>query len=85
MPPKARITKEMIIEAGLGIVRTEGEDALNVRRVAAELNCSTQPVMYHYKTVEELRSDVYAAADWNHCFVLSQTGSRYVIYSEYSN
>ena len=66
MPPKARITKEMIIEAGLSIVRKEGADALNVRRVAAELDCSTQPVMYHYKTVEKLKADVYAAADVFH-------------------
>lgn len=63
MPPKAKITKKMITEAGLNIVREEGEDALSVRRVAAQLNCSTQPVMYHYKTVEELKADVYAAAD----------------------
>ena len=66
MPPKARITKEMVIEAGLNIVRTEGEGALNVRRVAAELDCSTQPVMYHYKTVDALKADVYTAADTVH-------------------
>ena len=66
MPPKARITKQMIIEAGLKTVRTEGADALNVRRAAAELGCSTQPVMYHYRTVSELKDDVYAAADKLH-------------------
>ena len=66
MPPKARITKDMVIEAGLKIVRTEGVEALNVRRIAAELECSTQPVMYHYKTVGELKADVYAAADAVH-------------------
>ena len=66
MPPKARITKEMVIEAGLNIVRKEGAEALNVRRAAAELGCSTQPVMYHYKTVGELKADVYAAADGFH-------------------
>ena len=66
MPPKARITKEMIIKAGLEIVRREGAEALNVRRAAAELGCSTQPVMYHYKTVEELKAAVYAAADEFH-------------------
>ena len=66
MPPKARITKEMVIEAGLGIVRREGSESLNVRRVAAELGCSTQPVMYLYKTVEELKGDIYAAADEFH-------------------
>ncbi len=56
----------MIIEAGLAIIRKEGADALNVRRTAAELGCSTQPVMYHYKTVDELKADVYAAADEFH-------------------
>ena len=66
MPPKAKITKEMVIEAGLKIVRTEGYEALNVRRVAGELACSTQPVMYHYKTVDDLKADVYAAADELH-------------------
>lgn len=66
MPPRARITKDMIVEAGLKVVRSEGEENLNVRKVAAELNCSTQPVMYHYATVDELREDVYSAADELH-------------------
>lgn len=63
MPPKARITKEMVIEAGFGVVRNEGSESLNVRRIAAELGCSTQPVMYLYKTVDELREDIYSMAD----------------------
>lgn len=66
MPPKARITKKKITEAGLNIVRTEGESALNVRRVAAELDCSTQPVMYCYDTVDKLKNELYAAADKMH-------------------
>lgn len=66
MPPKAKITKEMVIDAGLKIVRTEGEENLNVRRVAAKLNCSTQPVMYHFKTVNDLKSAVYGLADEFH-------------------
>lgn len=63
MPPKAKITKDMIINAGFNIVRQEGQESLNVRRTAAELNCSTQPIMYHYKTVDELKADIYTAAD----------------------
>ena len=66
MPPKAKITKEMVVNAGFDIVRKEGQENLNVRRIAAELNCSTQPIMYHYKTVEELKADIYAAADSFH-------------------
>lgn len=66
MPPKAKITRGMVIEAGLQIVRTEGADHLNVRRVAAMLNCSTQPVMYHFKAVNELKTAVYDAANEVH-------------------
>ena len=66
MPPKPKITRNMVAEAGLKIVRTEGEQSLNVRRVAAELGCSTQPVMYHFGTVNELRAAVYELADGLH-------------------
>lgn len=72
MPPRTKITKEMIIQAGVKIVRVEGEGALNVRRIAAELDCSTQPVMYHYKNVEELKADIFFAADKLHEEYISQ-------------
>ncbi|MBR4201303.1 MAG: TetR/AcrR family transcriptional regulator [Oscillospiraceae bacterium] len=66
MPPKAKITREMVIEASLKIVRNEGAENLNVRRVAAELECSTQPVMYHFKAVSDLKAAVYEAANELH-------------------
>lgn len=72
MPPKARITKEMVIEAGFRVVQREGVENLNVRKIAAELSCSTQPVMYHYKTVEELRADIYRVADEFHSDYIMQ-------------
>ena len=49
MPPKTRITKEMIINAGFEIVRFDGVEALNARNIASKLSCSTQPVMYCFK------------------------------------
>lgn len=66
MPPKAKITKEMIISAGLEIIRTKGAEELNVRAVASELLCSTQPVMYHFSSVEELKNELYRKADEYH-------------------
>ncbi len=66
MPPKAKISKDMVTQAGLAVVRAEGAENLSVRRVAAELGCSTQPVMYHYRTVDELREDVYSEAERYH-------------------
>ena len=75
MPPKAKITKDMVIAAGFDIVRSEGQESLNVRSIAAKLNCSTQPVMYHYKTVDELKADIYATADRFHTeYIMSPNG-----------
>lgn len=62
MPPKAKITREMIIDAGFEIVRRQGIENLNVRKVAAALGCSTQPVMYSYASVDKLREDILERA-----------------------
>lgn len=48
MPPKAKITKNMIIDAAFQVVREAGVESINARTVAERLNCSTQPVMYHF-------------------------------------
>ena len=66
MPPKSQITRDMIIDAGLQIVRSEGVEAVNVRRLAKELNCSTQPIMYQFSSVEELKAELYSTADGYH-------------------
>lgn len=59
MPPKAKITKDMIINAAFEVARQTGADNINARTVALELNCSTQPVMYHFATIDELKRAAY--------------------------
>lgn len=66
MPPKAKITKEMIVDAAFDIARTEGAENINARTVAQKLGCSTQPVMYHFEKIEDLKRAVYAKADQFH-------------------
>lgn len=66
MPPKAQITREMIISAGFELIRKEGQEALNVRRIAKELNCSTQPIMYQFASVEELKAEIYSCTNEFH-------------------
>lgn len=66
MPPKAKITRDMIIGAAFEIARCEGAEKINARTVSEKLGCSTQPVMYHFKTIEELKKAVYAKADEFH-------------------
>lgn len=66
MPAKAKVTKEMIIDAAFEIARKTGAENINARTVSEKLNCSTQPVMYHFATIEELKKAVYAKTDWYH-------------------
>lgn len=41
----------MIIDAAFEIVRETGAENINARTVSKKLNCSTQPVMYHFATI----------------------------------
>lgn len=66
MPPSIKITKEEIRRAAFEIVREQGAEALSVRSVANRLGCSTQPVMYHFGSVSELKKEVYIMADEYH-------------------
>ena len=66
MPPKAKITKEMVIDAAFEVARAKGAENINARTVAQNLGCSTQPVMYHFATIEELKRAAYEKADHYH-------------------
>ena len=64
--PKAKITREMVVDAAFDVARAAGIENVNARTVSEKLGCSTQPVMYHYATIEELKKAVYAKADGFH-------------------
>ncbi len=59
MPPKAKITKDMVVDAAFEIARETGAENINARTVSKKLNCSTQPVMYHFATIEALKRAAY--------------------------
>ena len=66
MPPKEKITRDSIIEAAFQIARERGAEYVNARSTAERLGCSTQPVMYHFARIEELKRAVYDRADGFH-------------------
>ena len=66
MPPKPKITKEMIIDAAFQIARTQGADKITARSISGQLNCSTQPVLYYFASVDEIKKAVYQKADEYH-------------------
>ena len=63
MPPKPRITREMILDAAYAIAREQGAEWINARTSSQRLGCSTQPVLYHFDHVEDIRREVYHMAD----------------------
>lgn len=66
MPPKPKITKNMVITAAFEVARKTGAENINARTVSKMLNCSTQPVMYHFATIEELKRAAYEHTDLFH-------------------
>lgn len=57
MPPKAKITKEMILNTVLNITREAGFEAVNARSIANKLQCSTRPIFTCYENMEELKTE----------------------------
>ena len=63
VPPKPKITKYSVAAAAFDLVRSEGADALNARRLAKALGCSTQPIFSNFSSMDELRLAVVDAAN----------------------
>ena len=58
MPKATTITKEMIINSAFEIVREKGYSALSARNITKKIGCSTQPIYWIYKNMEDLKQDV---------------------------
>lgn len=58
MPPKQRISKQNIIDAGFKILKQNGIDYVNARAVCNELNCSTQPIFSQFENMDELKQEL---------------------------
>lgn len=62
MPPKAKITKDMIMDTVLEITRETGFETVNARSIAGKLQCSTRPIFTCYENMDELKCDFLAFA-----------------------
>lgn len=56
---KAKITKEIILNAAFEIVQEKGIDGLSNREIARKLNCSIRPIYYQFENVSELNKELY--------------------------
>lgn len=62
MPPKAKFTREEIIDAALEIVREEGFTALTARALGKKLGSSARPIFTVFQSMEEVQQAVIEAA-----------------------
>ena len=62
MPAVKKVTKDAIINAAAEVLRDDGFSAINARSVAKKLGCSTQPIYFSFKSMEELKSALTARA-----------------------
>lgn len=56
VPAVKKISKDDIIDAAIDVLRDDGFSAINARSVAKKLGCSTQPIYFSFKNMEELKS-----------------------------
>lgn len=57
MPPKVKITKDMILKIVLDITRESGFETVNARSIASKLQCSTRPIFTCYENMDELKTE----------------------------
>ena len=77
MPAIAKITKEMIIDAAFEIAKEMGAENINARTVSQKLGCSTQPVLYHFKTIEDVRIAAHKKAGEFHIDYVTNLSGKY--------
>ncbi len=88
MPKKPTTTKEEMIEGAFRLIRERGHESLTARSLAAFLGCSTQPIMYQFPNLDELRDLAYRRADAFHSeYILEggdllEMGLRYIRFAE---
>ncbi len=91
MPPKAKFTREEIVEAALNIVKRDGFEALTSRALGSYLGSSARPIFTVFQNMDEVQQAVIDAAKalykkyvdqgllWEHPF--KGVGTQYILFS----
>ena len=62
MPPKAKFTKNEIVEAAMQIVREQGLEAVTSRELGKRLGSSACPIFTVFSNMEEVKSEIIIEA-----------------------
>ncbi len=58
MARKTQISKDIILEAAFQMLVREGYASINIKALAKEIGCSTQPIAWHFGSMEGLRTEL---------------------------
>lgn len=59
MPPKAKFTREQIIQAAVDVTKEQGISALTAREVGKRLGTSSTPVFVAFENMDDLKQEVF--------------------------
>ena len=62
MPEQKQITKDMILHSALKILKQSGMESVNIKTLAKDLKCSTQPVYLSFNGMDDLRNELIPMA-----------------------
>ena len=74
MARKTTISREVILEAALKMLIRDGYASVNVKTLAAEIGCSTQPIVWHFESMEGLRR---ALSEYAMAYAAKKAASNY--------
>ena len=60
MPSSPKIQKETILKTAFDLLLREGYPSINIKTVASELGCSTQPISRQFGSMEGFRKELLA-------------------------
>lgn len=56
MARKVQISKDIILKTALNMLIRDGYSSINIKTLAKEIGCSTQPIVWHFDNMEGLRT-----------------------------
>lgn len=62
MPPRAKFSREEIIDAAFQIARTDGPDKITARELGERLGSSARPIFTVFESMDEVKAQVIARA-----------------------
>lgn len=75
MPKAMQYSKEDVIRVAYEIVKEEGLEGINARKIAKKLNSSVHPIFNHFENIEELKKAVLEKIiETYHTYMISGKG-----------